>query len=72
MTVSPAGLESAWYVRVEGKLEDVKAAFPDCALLPRAGAPENEFAFLTAPMTRSALEGKLAGLKACSLFRVLD
>ena len=72
VAVPPTALESAWYVRVEGKLEDVKAAFPDCALLPRAGAPENEFAFLTAPMTRSALEGKLAGLKACSLFRVLD
>ena len=72
VAVPPTALESAWYVRVEGKLEDVKVAFPDCALLPRAGAPENEFAFLTAPMTRSALEGKLAGLKACSLFRVLD
>ena len=72
VAVPPTNLESAWYVRVEGKLEDVKAAFPDCALLPRAGAPENEFAFLTAPMTRGALEEKLSGLKPCSLFRVLD
>ena len=72
VAVPPTNLESAWYVRVEGKLEDVKAAFPDCALLPRAGAPENEFAFLTAPMTCGALEEKLSGLKPCSLFRVLD
>ena len=50
----------------------MKAAFPDCALLPRAGALENEFAFLTPSMTRSALDGQLAGLKPCSVFRVLD
>ncbi|MBM6663966.1 homoserine dehydrogenase [Flavonifractor plautii] len=72
VTVPPTDLESVWYVRVEGTLEAVKAAFPDCALLPRAGAPENEFAFLTPSMTRSALDGQLAGLKPCSVFRVLD
>ena len=70
--VPPTDLESVWYVRVEGTLEAVKAAFPDCALLPRAGAPENEFAFLTPSMTRSALDSQLAGLKPCSVFRVLD
>ncbi|HJB80837.1 homoserine dehydrogenase [uncultured Flavonifractor sp.] len=72
VTVPPTDLDSVWYVRVEGTLEAVKAAFPDCALLPRAGAPENEFAFLTPSMTRSALDGQLAGLKPCSVFRVLD
>ena len=72
VTVPPTDLESVWYVRVEGTLEAVKAAFPDCALLPRAGAPENEFAFLTPSITRSALDGQLAGLKPCSVFRVLD
>ncbi|OUN10763.1 homoserine dehydrogenase [Flavonifractor sp. An9] len=72
VAVSPTDLESVWYVRVEGTLEAVKAAFPDCALLPRAGAPENEFAFLTPSMTRSALDSQLAGLKPCSVFRVLD
>ena len=51
VTVPPTDLDSVWYVRVEGTLEAVKAAFPDCALLPRAGAPENEFAFLTPSMT---------------------
>ena len=72
VTVPPTDLESVWYVRVEGTLEAVKAAFPACALLPRAGAPENEFAFLTPSITRSALDGQLAGLKPCTVFRVLD
>ena len=72
VAVPPTDLESVWYVRVEGTLEAVKAAFPDCALLPRARAPENEFAFLTPSMTRSALDSQLAGLKPCSVFRVLD
>ena len=72
VAVPPTDLESVWYVRGEGTLEAVKAAFPDCALLPRAGAPENEFAFLTPSMTRSALDSQLAGLKPCSVFRVLD
>ncbi|MCI7474852.1 MAG: homoserine dehydrogenase [Clostridiales bacterium] len=72
VAVPPTDLESVWYVRAEGTLEAVKAAFPDCALLPRAGAPENEFAFLTPSMSRPTLDGKLAGLKPCSVFRVLD
>ena len=72
VTVSPAGLESAWYVRAEGTGEQVRAAFPDRTLLARAGAPEGEFALITEPMTRAALDGRLAGLKACSVFRVLD
>ena len=72
VTVSPAGLESTWYVRAEGTGEQVRAAFPDRTLLARAGAPEGEFALITEPMTRAALDGRLAGLKACSVFRVLD
>ena len=72
VTVSPADLESAWYIRVEGTAEQVKAAFPDRTLLARAGAPEGEFALVTGPMTRAALDACLAGLKVCSVFRVLD
>ena len=72
VTVSPAGLGSTWYVRAEGTGEQVRAAFPDRTLLARAGAPEGEFALITEPMTRAALDGRLAGLKACSVFRVLD
>ena len=73
VAVPPTDLESVWYVRVEGRLEEVKAAFPEAALLPRAGAPENEFAFLTPKaMTRSALYASLSRLSPCSVFRVLD
>ena len=72
VTVSPADLESAWYVRVEGPAEQVKAAFPERTLLARAGAPEGEFALVTEPMTRGALDRRLSGLKVCSVFRVLD
>ena len=73
VAVPPTDLESVWYVRVEGRLEEVKAAFPEAALLPWAGAPENEFAFLTPKaMTRSALDASLSRLSPCSVFRVLD
>ena len=72
VTVSPADLESAWYIRVAGTAEQAKAVFPDRALLARAGAPEGEFALVTEPMTRGALDQRLAGLKPCSVFRVLD
>ena len=72
VTVSPADLESAWYIRVEGTAEQAKAVFPDRTLLARAGAPEEEFALVTEPMTRAALDQRLTGLKPCSVFRVLD
>ena len=72
VTASPADLESAWYIRVEGTAEQVKAVFPERTLLARAGAPEGEFALLTEPMTRAALDARLADFKTCSVFRVLD
>ena len=72
VAVPPTDLESAWYVRAEGRLEEIRAAFPDVSLLPRAGAPENEFAFLTPSMTRAALDASLTRLSSCSVFRVLD
>ena len=72
VAVPPTDLESVWYVRTEGRLEEVKAAFPDVSLLPRAGAPDNEFAFLTPSMTRSALDASLTRLSPCSVFRVLE
>nr|WP_317324448.1 homoserine dehydrogenase [uncultured Flavonifractor sp.] len=72
VTVPPTALESPWYIRVEGTADAVSAAFPGCALLPREDAPEQEFALLTPPMTRAALDGKLAELTPRSLFRVLE
>ena len=72
VAVPPTDLESGWYIRLEGELERVKAAFPDCALLPRAGAPEREYALVTESMTRAALDAKLVGLRVLSVFRVLS
>ena len=72
VTVSPDGLESAWYVRAEGTPDQVKSALGEAMFLGRAGAPEGEVAFLTASMTRSVLDKALSGLKPLSVFRVLD
>ena len=72
LTVSPDTLESAWYVRVRGAADGVRAALGDVSLLARPGAPAGEVAFLTAAMTRPALNEKLSGLEAQSVIRVLD
>ena len=71
-TVSPDGLASAWYVRGSGDAAAAKAALPEARLLERAGAPADEFALLTGPMTRPELDEKLAGVTPLSVFRVLD
>jgi len=70
--VSPAGLESGWYVRARADADAVRARFPEAAFLARPGAPAEETAFLTAAMTCGALEEKLEGLETLSRFRVLD
>ena len=72
LTVSPDGLESAWYVRVHASADAVRSAFGDVSLLARSGAPTGETAFLTLAMTRPALNGKLSGLEPQSIIRVLD
>ena len=41
-----------------------KDAFGDIHILHKASAPENEFAFITEPMTVAEIDAKLAGLKA--------
>ena len=70
--VSTDVLENSWYVRMTGSVEAVKGAFGEVSFLARSGAPEGEIAFLTAPMSEPALNGKLAGLgEAQSVLRVL-
>ena len=39
---------------------------------PGPGAPADEFALVTPPMTRAALEARLTGMTPGSMFRVLD
>ncbi len=68
----PDALKSGWYVRANGTSEIVKAAFEDVNFLARHGGTENEIAFLTGEMTRAELEGKLEGIEALSVLRVLN
>ena len=44
----------------------------DSTRLSRPGAPADEFALVTPPMTRAALEARLTGMTPGSMFRVLD
>ena len=69
--VPPDGLESRWYLRGTG-VQAAEAAFPDSTRLSRPGAPADEFALVTPPMTRAALEARLTGMTPGSMFRVLD
>jgi len=70
----PADLSDVYYVRLEGSgPAEVRARFPEAVLLERPEAPAGEAAFLTpGPMTRPALEGKLAGLRTAAVFPVLS
>lgn len=72
VTAPPTDLESAWYVRLNAGADAVRAAFGDVSFLARSGAPAGETAFLTAPMSRPALDGRLKGLEPLSVLRVLD
>ena len=67
----PDGVDFRWYVRAEGALDDARAALGEIIPLARADAPDGEIAFLTAPMTRAALDRALAGRKVCSVLRLL-
>ncbi len=71
LTVSPDVLASPFYVRAQADAAQVRAAFGDVSLLARAGAPEQELAFLTAPMTAPELKQKLEDLTVLSVIRVL-
>lgn len=72
VTVSPAGLVTAWYVRARGTTEEARAAFGEVSCLARPGAPAAEVAFLTPPMTRGELDGAMGALEPETALRVLD
>ena len=71
LVVSADSLVSPWYVRAQISADQARQRFGEVQLLARGGAPAGETAFLTAPMTEPEIRGKLAGLEADSLFRVL-
>ena len=72
LVVSSDVLASGWYVRANCSVAQAKEACGEVQLLARSGAPADEVAFLTAPMTEPELLEKLAGLDLSSHFRVLD
>lgn len=71
LTVSPEGLVSPFYVRAQADAEAVRTAFGEMNLLARPGAPEQEVAFLTEPMSHADLMEKLKNITALSVIRVL-
>lgn len=72
VAIPPDDVQSPWYVRADASAEQVRTAVPDAVFLARSGAPAGETAFLTpGGLTRAELDGKLAGLAARSVFRVL-
>lgn len=72
VTVSPEDFTYPWYVRAIGSAESIREAVPGVSLLSRSGAPADEVAFLTGPMTRAELKERLKERKILSLFRVLE
>ena len=71
LVVSADSLVSAWYVRAQVSADQARKQCGEIHLLARSGAPAGEAAFLTAPMTQTEIQEKLAGLDVGSLFRVL-
>ncbi len=71
LCVSPDGVPSRWYVRATASLEQLRAACGEIQPLSRSGAPGEESAVLTSPMTAPELDALLAGTEVKSRFRVL-
>ena len=71
LVVSSDGLTSRWYVRADVSMDQARLACGEIQPLARSGAPAQEAAFLTQPMTYPQLMDRLAGIEAGSVFRVL-
>lgn len=71
VTHSCDDLTGSWYVRGNAEPEALRRAFGEVSFLARSGAPAEETAILTPPMTRAELEGKYPGQTA-TVFRVLE
>ena len=72
LVVSDDILTSRWYVRADCSVEQARAACGELQPLARGGAPKEETAFLTGPMTGPQVRKATEGLQVQSLFRVLD
>lgn len=71
LVISSDGLTSRWYVRANLSMDQARLACGEILPLARSGAPAQEAAFLTQPMTYPQLMDRLAGVETCSVFRVL-
>ena len=71
LVVSGDSLTSRWYVRANLSMDQARLACGEILPLARSGAPAQEAAFLTQPMTYPLLMDRLAGVETCSVFRVL-
>ena len=71
LVVSGDSLTSRWYVRANLSMDQARLACGEILPLARSGAPAQEAAFLTQPMTYPQLMDRLAGVETCSVFRVL-
>ena len=71
LVVPSDSLTSRWYVRANLSMDQARLACGEILPLARSGAPAQEAAFLTQPMTYPQLMDRLAGVETCSVFRVL-
>ena len=71
LVVSSDSLTSRWYVRANLSMDQARLACGEILPLARSGAPAQEAAFLTQPMTYPQLMDRLAGVETCSVFHVL-
>lgn len=64
--------ESSFYVRINGKKEDVTAAFSGVKFLNRENAPEDEVAFIVSEIKAGALKERLGGFDVKNIIRITD
>ncbi|MEM5781097.1 MAG: homoserine dehydrogenase, partial [Lawsonibacter sp.] len=72
LVVSSDILTSQWYVRARASVDQARLACGEIQPLARSGAPTEEVAFLTRPMTEPQVRDMLKGMEICSVFRVLE
>ena len=61
-----------WYVRVRASLTAIGTELGNVRFVTRRGAPLDEYAFVTAPMTHRHLHDSLANMEVLSHYRILD
>lgn len=61
-----------WYVRVRTSLETIGQSLGNVRFITRRGAPLDEYAFVTQPMSHADLLEKLLAMEVLSHYRILD